>query len=96
MNQNCSVEYTVTDGNGLQSTSSISWEVVPTTVVANPDGPTTVTTGETVNVDLTANDTNPEGTGGVTVTEVDGQNLSGGTITTSDGIVVVDLSLIHI
>ena len=25
--QNCSIEYTVTDGNGLQSTSTISWQV---------------------------------------------------------------------
>ena len=30
MNQNCSVEYTATDGNGLQSTSRISWEVSQT------------------------------------------------------------------
>lgn len=27
MNQNCSVEYTATDGNGLQSTSILSWTV---------------------------------------------------------------------
>lgn len=29
MNQNCSVEYTATDGNGLQSTSTISWQLAP-------------------------------------------------------------------
>ena len=29
MNQNCSIEYTATDGNGLQSTSTITWTVAP-------------------------------------------------------------------
>jgi len=29
MNQNCSIEYTATDGNGLQSTSTITWTIAP-------------------------------------------------------------------
>ena len=92
MNQNCSVEYTVTDGNGLQSTSTISFTVVPTSLIANPDGPDTVSTGDTQNVDLVANDTNPEGTGGIVVTMVDGQDITAGPITTADGIVATLLA----
>ena len=90
MNQNCSVEYIVTDGNGLQSTGTISWTVEPTSVIANPDGPITVTQGEDAEFNVTANDTNPEGTGGITLTQVDGQSITGGSVTTADGIVVID------
>lgn len=90
MNQNCSVEYIVTDGNNLQSTSTISWTTLPSSVIANPDGPITLVQGDEVEVDLTSNDTNPEGTGGIVLTQVDGQNIVGGSITTADGIRVID------
>ena len=91
MNQNCSVQYTATDGNGLQSTSTISFTLAETSVIANPDGPITLIQGDEVEINLTSNDTNPEGTGGIVITQVDGQDFSTGSVTTADDIIVTDL-----
>ena len=90
MNQNCSVEYIVTDGNGLQSTSTISFTVVPSSVIANPDGPITLFQGESVFVELIGNDINPEGTGGITITQLDGQSFASGEVFTADGLELLD------
>lgn len=86
--QQCSVDYTVTDGNGLTATNTITWTVLPTSLVANPEDPMTVTEGNSVVFDLLANDVDPEGTGPITITLVDGQDITAGPVTTADGIVI--------
>ena len=54
----------------------------PTTVIANPDGPIEIMSeGPDVCFNLIANDNNPDGTGGLKVTEIDGQPIVSGQTT---------------
>lgn len=85
--QTCSVEYTITDGNGLTSTSTINWEVIPNTVVAADDGPVDAFQGQPVVIDFLGNDSDPEGDT-FTISAKDGQPMSavGDTVTTANGV----------
>lgn len=85
--QQCSVDYTVTDGNGLTATNTITWTVPENSVVAVDDGPVTVSQNASVTIDVLANDLDPEnepftitGIGDSTVAAV------GDTVTVPEGV----------
>lgn len=60
----------------------------PTTLIGVDDGVFTVSIGDTINIDPTENDENPEGTQPIEIITVDGQDITAGPVTTADGVVV--------
>lgn len=82
--------YEVTDGEGDTASADLTYTVADTSLEAEDDGPVDATVGDPVDVDLCANDVNPEGTAVGPVTKICGQAVvAGGTVTTANGTYVL-------